>query len=757
MTIAPESRPQLPVTVAPHYARGKRAAATCRYKCADACAHPAPNLSANEYFRDIASKALSRRVMLGGVAAAAAAVVVGAEAIGAQPAAAGGRKHGKGLAFRAIAPQPMELDEFVVPEGYEWSPIIRWGDPILPGGRAFDPARQSPEQQARQFGYNCDYLDILPEDPKHIRSMVETRRGRRGVLVSNHEYTNPQIMFDESYDAATRRAIERAAHGMSVVELRRHREGAPWEYDRIARLNRRIHIGSEFVVDGPAAGHDLMKTTDDPSGRKVLGTLNNCAGGTTPWGTVVSGEENFHGYLRVNGNDPRDARYGLRNAPTGYGWELDEPRFDGNNPGYENENHRFGWVVELDPYDPESKPVKHTALGRLKHEGANVIMSDDDRAVVYMGDDERFDYVYKFVSSRRMRHGNSRWAREHNKTLLSEGDLYVARFTGDSPASEIDGSGAVPSDRSFDGTGEWLPLVLEGESQVAGMSLAEVLVFTRVAADALGATKMDRPEDVEPNPFTGRVYVACTNNSNRGVGSNAAADEANPRSSNRHGHVVEIIEDGGDQTATTFTWNLLLVAGDPEVDDSTYFSGYPADKVSPISCPDNLAFDTDGNLWISTDGQPSSIQKSDGLFKVTLDGRRRGRVEQFLSVPRSAETCGPLVDVRDSMAYVNVQHPGDDGSFAAQTSYFPDYLAEGEEVPAGAWRGPRPSTIQVYRSDVEHEHPGKGHGKGKGPGRGKGRDRHDGPGPFPGGRGGRGKGSTQHPSHDPRPGEQFRP
>ncbi len=735
MTIAPESRPLLELAATPHYARGKRAAATCRFKCADACAHPAPNKSANEYFRDVASRALSRRVMLGGMAAAAAAVVVGAEVVRAPQAAAAGKSTAKGLAFGPITSQPMDVDAFVVPEGYEWSPIIRWGDPILPGGRAFDPSAQSPEQQKLQFGYNVDYLDILPEDPKHVRSMVETRRGRRGLLVSNHEYTNPEIMFDASYDAATRRAIERAAHGMSVVEVTRAKEGTPWTYSRISPLNRRIHMDTPFVIDGPAAGHDLMKTVEDPTGTRVRGTLNNCAGGTTPWGTVLSGEENFHGYLRVDGLDPRDARYGLRDVPTGYGWENDDPRFDGNNAGYRNENHRFGWVVELDPYDPTAAPVKHTALGRFKHEGANVILAADKRAVVYMGDDERFDYVYKFVSKNAMREGASEKARAFNKTLLSEGDLFVARFHGDS-AGEIDGSGAVPSDGAFDGTGEWLPLVLDGESKVEGMSVEEVLIFTRLAADAVGATKMDRPEDVEPNPFTGRVYVACTNNSARG-GSGGAADEANPRNNNRDGHVVEIIEDGGDQTATTFTWNLLIVAGDPAVNGSTYFSGFPADKVSPISCPDNLAFDSDGNLWISTDGQPSAIQKCDALFKVPLEGAERGHVQQFLAVPRSAETCGPVIDARDSMVYVNVQHPGDDGSFESPTSLFPDYIAEGEEVPAGAWRGPRPSTIQVYPAGAG-EKPGK----------------HQGPGPFPFPREGRGAGAPGRRA--PQGGEQRR-
>ncbi|WP_369375517.1 PhoX family phosphatase [Promicromonospora sp. Populi] len=720
MTIAPESRPLL--QLAP-YARGKRSPVTCRLKCADACSHPAPNQSANEYFKDVASAALTRRAMLGTMAVAAGAVVVGAQVAGAPEAAAtgwpGSSGH-KGLSFRPIAATPAAVDDVIVPDGYEWNAIIRWGDPIMPGGRAFDVANQTPQQQALQFGYNVDYTDILPFDPTDIEDNAKGRgpgRGTRGLLVVNHEYTNPGIMYPPELDAVTRRAVDRAAHGMSVVEVKRKRTGAPWTYSRISKFNRRFHIGTEFRLDGPAAGSDLVKTVADPTGKRVFGTMNNCSGGTTPWGTVLSGEENFHGFFRTSGTNPRDARYGLRNAAPGTGWDADDPRWDARNPGYENEPNRFGWIVEIDPYDPDATPVKHTAMGRFKHEGANVILSKDNHAVAYMGDDEIFDYVYKFVSKNRMRSGRSDWAREHNKTLLSEGDLYVARFIGDSPASEIDGTGAVPSDGSFDGRGEWVPLVKGGRSMVPGMSVEEVLVYTRVAADAVGATKMDRPEDVEPNPHTGKIYVACTNNSSRGGtpgGRIAPADEPNPRNTNRSGHVVEITEDRGNQLATTFTWNLLIVAGDPSVDGSAYFSGFPADRVSPISCPDNLAFDQEGNLWISTDGQPGSIAKCDGLFKVPLTGRERGHVQQFLSVPAEAETCGPVVDSQDGMVYVAVQHPGENGSFAAQHSYFPDYLQDGEDVPAGAWRGPRPSIVQVYKE-----------GRGGRPGW------FDGPGPFP--------------------------
>jgi len=708
ITPAPEHRPLL--SVAPH-ARGKRSPVTCRLKCADACSHPVPNESANGTFRDVVAGTLSRRALLGGLAVGAAAVVLGAQTVAAPPAAAaegvaahgghGGGRPPKGLAFGAIPPQPATRDALVVPDGYRWRPVIRWGDPILPGGAPFDASRQTPEQQARQFGYNNDYLDVLPFERAHAVAAARGKgagpgRGTRGLLVANHEYTNPAIMFDDSYDAPTRRAIERAAHGMSVVEVRRRRTGTPWDHVSDSPYNRRVHLGTEFRLTGPVAGSDLVRTVADPSGTRVLGTLNNCAGGTTPWGTVLSGEENFHGYFRTSGTG-HDARYGLRDAATGYGWELDDPRFDARTPGYENEPNRFGWIVEIDPYAPDEPPVKHTALGRFKHEGANVVLSRRGHAVAYMGDDERFDYVYKFVSSRTMRPGNGEGARRHNKTLLTEGSLYVARFTGDSPAAEIDGSGALPSDGAFDGSGEWLPLVVDGRSAVEGMSVEEVLVYTRVAADRVGATKMDRPEDVEPNPVTGRVYVACTNNTSRGADGAEGATEPNPRTTNRDGHVVEIVEDRDDAASLTFRWNLLLVAGDPSANASTYFAGYPREKVSPISCPDNLAFDAEGNLWISTDGQPSTIQRCDGLFKVTLDGRERGRVEQFLSVPRGAETCGPVVDSADRMVYVAVQHPGEDGTFDAQDSYFPDYLTPGAPVPPGAFAGPRPAVVQVWR------------------------------------------------------------
>ncbi|MDJ0378180.1 PhoX family phosphatase [Cryobacterium sp. PH31-L1] len=667
---------------------GKRSAVTCHLKCADACFHPVPNESTNDYFRDIVGAALSRRSLLAGVGVGAAAIVLGVGQTTPALAAPGGPAGG-GLSFTPIAPVPAAVDAFSVPSGYSWNPIIRWGDPLFAATDRFDPAHQSAASQALQFGYNNDYLDIL-----------EDHKGRNGILVTNHEYTNEGIMFapaTTSAEADDQRRVAMMAHGMSVVALERKRAGQPWTYRVGDRLNRRITASTPFTITGPAAGSDLLKTRADPTGRTVLGTLGNCAGGTTPWGTVLSGEENFNGYFRTPGTSPADARYGLADRPTGRLWERVDDRFDATVAGNENEPNRFGWIVEIDPEAPNEPPVKHTALGRFKHEGANVIVGKTGHVAAYMGDDERFDYLYKFVSHDRFDKKKSPKARVHNKALLTRGSLYVARFTGNSPAGEITGTGQLPADGQFDGTGQWVALVIDGICQVPGFSTDDALVNTRLVADAVGATKMDRCEDVEPSPVTGKIYVACTNNTDRGLPGKEGATEPNPRTMNRDGHIVEITETGSDATAVTFGWNLLLVCGDPKTNSSTYFAGFPSEKVSPISCPDNVAFDAEGNLWISTDGAPSTIGFCDGLFKVPLTGPERGRVQQFLSVPRQAETCGPVIRSEQSMVYVAVQHPGENGSWAAQASRFPDYVPLGAAAPAGAWAGPRPSIVQVWK------------------------------------------------------------
>ena len=704
------------------HTRGNRLAITCELKCGSACSHPVPNTSDNPRFKDIVDSAISRRAALGLGGGLAAAVVVGTNIATAPEAAADhgpAPRWGGKLRFEAIDPVPRVVDDMTVPRGYDWAPIIRWGDPLFEDSPEFDLENQTGESQSMQFGYNCDYLNVISDGGND----------RSGYLVNNHEYTNENIMFSPEYIASHPEDVVDAAiaaHGLSIVDLERSGKGEPWEYVRGGHRNRRITGFTPFAVDGPAAGSDLLQTTEDPEGMTVLGTLNNCAGGTTPWGTVLSGEENFDQYFIGTGT-PEQERIGIAPGPTSRRWDLVHPRFNLNNEGYLNEANRFGWIVEIDPEDPESTPVKHTALGRFKHEAGTALISENGHAVVYSGDDQADDYVYKFVSRAAQRKGDKR----HNMTLLSEGTLYVARFEGNSPEDEIDGSGTVPSDGDFDGRGTWIPLVRNDESLVPGFTVAEVLVNTRLAADEVGATKMDRPEDMEPNPVTGKIYLALTNNSDRTA---ETVDEANPvavaEGGNRDGHVIEMIEHRGDHTSERFAWNILLLAGDPAQSETTYFSGFPAEKVSPISCPDNLAFDSEGTLWISTDGQPGKIGYADALHKVTLEGRERGRVEQFLAVPADAETCGPVIHDRDNSVFVAVQHPGEGGDWGAHTSYFPDFVPGGE-LSGDLVAVPRPAVVQVFADS-----PGKGQGRdhGKDRDRDSGRDRGEGRGK------GRGKG-----------------
>lgn len=673
-----------------HNGQSSRQHITCRYKCGDACSKPAPNTSDNEYFGDIV-KRMSRRsvlqtagvtVLAVGAGSVLAACSTGSDAPQASSSTTAAPPETlPGMKFDAVAPN--SEDAVVIPSGYQQGVVISWGDPVLPGAPVFDVAKQTAAAQRQQFGFNNDFAAVMP---------IEGQPGRY-LLVNNFEYVTPQFMFP-GYDAKapTREQfdIEIAAIGMGVVELERTPQGGLRPV--MGRYNRRITADTPFTLTGPAAGTDFVKTAADPTGRTVAGTFANCAGGVTPWGTVLSGEENFHSYFGAAEGAPapnkvdadRQDRYGVALEPTELLWETFDPRFDlSKSP---NEVNRFGYVVELNPWDPNSTPVKHSAMGRLKHEGANIYVTDDGSVVAYTGDDERFDYMYKFVSSKKIQPGRDGAAMANNMAILDEGTLYVAKLGSDIPAAEIDGSGKLPAKGSFAGTGTWLPLLKSGpggqaESLVDGFTAQEVAVFTRMAADKAGATKMDRPEDFEANPKTGKVYVALTNNDERGAPGEAAVDAANPRNDNKSGQVLEITD---DHTGTAFTWDLLLVCGDPAAAD-TYFAGFDKTKVSPISCPDNLAFDSHGNLWVSTDG--NALDSNDGLFAVALDGPNRGETKQFLSVPLGAETCGPVVT--DDFVTVSVQHPGenDDNSIDNPLSRWP----EGGNGTA------RPSVVAVWR------------------------------------------------------------
>jgi uncharacterized protein len=634
------------------------------------------NRSRNRPFLEIYQARLSRRTMLKGFVTTAAMGAIGGT-VTSRVALAAAEHDPSTLTFEQ--PPHEILDDHQVAPGYSAKVLIRWGDPVLPGAPKWDPMQQTAEAQAGQFGYNNDFVAYMPLPRGSDNS-------EHGLVHVNHEYTNPELMFpgwvkDGEDDAAARRAsvaaqtpeqsaIEMMAHGGSVIEV--IKENGSWRVVEDSEYARRITPETEMRISGPAAGHDRMKTGYDPTGTRVFGTFNNCAGGKTPWGTVLMAEENFHGYF--GGGDPENApeaanykRYGV-GATARRPWHRSVDRFDlGKEP---NEVNRFGWMVEYDPYDPNSMPVKRTALGRFKHEGAMGIVNRDGRYVLYQGDDERFDYLYRFITAGTV-DGNDP---EANRDLLDEGTLYVARFDEEKLT--------------------WLPLVF-GEGPLTPEngfnSQADVLIETRRAADLLGATPMDRPEEVEVNPVNGYVYVMLTNNSRR---TEEQVDAVNPRADNRHGQVVELLPPDGDHTAEVFGWEMFLLAGRPEEDGATY---HPASTVW-LSSPDNCAFDPQGRLWISTDQGTAQTNQNfipDGMYACDVDGEGRALIRFFYGCPRGAEMCGPEFTPDGRTLFVAPQHPAEEdelakSNFENPTTRWPDFQ---DGVP------PRPSLVVITKDD----------------------------------------------------------
>ncbi len=536
-------------------------------------------------------------------------------------------------------------DEIAVPDGYKWAPLVAWGDPLRTGAPAFDPYNLDPEAQRQQIGYNCDFV-----------AWFDYIHGS-GIVGVNHEYTNPELMFaDYSADTATQRQVdyEIAAHGVSLfLAVRRSgSDGPSYRLYPHSNFNRRIHGETPLMLSGPVAGSPLLVTSSDQTGTSVKGTFNNCGGGITPWGTYLTAEENFDQYFANNRGvnhemaKAANSRFGVQDEGGRRPWWRFHRRFDLNHEP--NEINRFGWIVEVDPYSPTWMPRKRTALGRFKHEAAATTLSERRNAVVYSGDDARFEYVYKFVSDGAYEEGNRVAAKE----LLDSGTLYVAKFNDD-------------------GTGEWMPLVYGNNSidpSSGFTSQADVLLFPRQAADILGATQMDRPEDIEVNPSTGKVYVALTNNTRRGLD---AVDAANPRGPNPMGHILEITEDGSDNGATSFTWEIFMLCGDPsDPTQGAYFAGFDPTKVSKIANPDNLAFDQFGNLIISTDGQPQTLDINDGVFFVPTEGPERGYNRQIFSGVRGAECASVILNTAQDLMMVSVQHPGEGGTRNERISSF---------------------------------------------------------------------------------------
>lgn len=602
---------------------------------------PPQNPTDNPTMGEIISARFSRRGLLkGSLAVSAIAATVGSTALATADEANAQTKGGSAFSFKEVE-AGVDANHHVA-EGYDADVLLRWGDPLFADAPEFDPRNQTAERQARQFGYNNDYVGYIPLPGAANPS-------ERGLLVVNHEYTNEHLMFPGivtivngkgTVAPATKQRvdIEMAAHGGTIAEI--EKTGGKWRLVKDSRYNRRVTAMTEMEIRGPAAGNDRLKTNADPSGRKVLGTINNCAGGVTPWGTYVMAEENIHGYFggKLADGHRETANYKRLGLPEGtYEWSKFHDRFDISKEP--NEPNRFGWIVEVDPFDPQSTPRKRTALGRFKHEGAESIVAADGRVVFYLGDDERFDYVYKFVTAGRF-NPNDRAA---NMNLLDEGTLYVARF-------------------SADGGLQWMPLVFgQGPlTQANGFtSQADVLIETRKAGDLLGATKMDRPEDIQPNRVNGKVYVMLTNNTRR---ADNQVDAANPRAKNAFGHIIELTEAGGDFTATSGKWEVLLKCGDPSVAAVGASFSTETTKNGWFGMPDNCAVDSAGRLWVATDGNNNKeTGRTDGLWALDTEGPARLTSKLFYRVPVGAEMCGPLFTPDDQTAFVAVQHPGDGG------------------------------------------------------------------------------------------------
>jgi uncharacterized protein len=627
--------------------------------------NPTRNLTMGEV---IATRFNRRDLLRGSLAVAAISATVGTRALAAneQPAK---KTPLASFDFKEIEAGVDHTHH--VAEGYDAQVLLRWGDPLFPDASAFDPMNQSAEKQARQFGYNTDFVGYIPIEGS----------SDHGLLVVNHEYTNEELMFpglgvqdarDVNFSKMTKDLvdIEMAAHGGAVVEIRR--QNGRWQVVRDSKYTRRITAETPMDITGPAAGHARMKTSADTDGRKVRGMVNNCAGGVTPWGTWLSCEENFNGYFWGKiAEDHAEAknykRYGL--GTPAYAWGKFHDRFDlAKEP---NEANRFGWVVEIDPFDPNFVPKKRTALGRTKHEGAAGITNGDGRYVIYLGDDERFDYVYKFVTAGKVDPQN----RAANFGLLDEGVLYVARYNPD-------------------GTGAWLPMV-HGQGALTEAngfrSQADVLIETRRAADLLGATKMDRPEDIEANPATNRVYVMLTNNTRR---KEDQVDAANPRANNAFGHIVEMMPEGGNHAATAFAWEVLVKCGDPSVASVGATFSSETTKNGWFGMPDNCAIDSQGRLWISTDGNNAKATgRADGLWALETEGELRGTSRHFFRVPLGAEMCGPCFTPNDETLFLAVQHPGEaeegaPASFENPATRWPDFK---DGMP------PRPSVLVVTK------------------------------------------------------------
>jgi secreted PhoX family phosphatase len=602
---------------------------------------------------------LSRRELVKGGLGAVAMAMIQPQSVVAQSAAL--------IGFTSV-PLTGE-DQVVVPEGYTAEVLYAWGDPVS-GGPSWDPSAQDTwEDQQQQAGMHHDGMHFFPLPYGSTAS-------DRGLLVMNHEYVDHGLLFrDGSANwSAEKVRKSQAAHGVSVIEVAL--QNGEWRVVRPSAYGRRVTAYTPMRISGPAAGDPAMRTAADPAGTTVLGTVNNCANGYTPWGTYLACEENWNGYFVNRGTVPANqSRYGINATGSGYRWHEFDGRWDA--AAHPNEPNRFGWVVEIDPFDPNHMPVKRTAMGRVKHEGAASVVAPNGRVVFYMGDDEQFEYVYKFVTRDAWNPSN----RAANTNLLDDGTLYVAQFNAG-------------------GVGRWIPLTFGSNGLDASggfTSQADVLIRTRAAADRVGGTRMDRPEWTTVMPGNRDVYVTLTNNTARGASGRPGPDAANPRADNSFGHIIRWTEDGADPTATAFRWSIFVLAGDPRNANTAKRGNVRGDT---YGSPDGIWADTRGVLWIQTDISTSALGAGDYVNIPTnmmlAADPASGNTRRFLTGPRGCEVTGIITTPDLRTMFINIQHPGEPASGDSNPNN-PGAISTWPDGPGIA--RPRAATVVIRKDD----------------------------------------------------------
>lgn len=709
------------------------------------------NTSGNIHFRDVLDQYVSRRSLITKAASGAVALTLASTLTGCNDnnddsgsnnggtAPVDPNKKPEKLTFTPVAKNLKDI--VTVPEGYEVNVIYALGDSLNPSFGDWDD-NNIPSGPSFQFRSGDCHDGMHYFGLNTLTNRFDDTVSAQGLLVMNHEYINQTFLHPKGPTKVDGRRPEDEviretnAHGVSVVHIKKDPATQKVEVVKNSIFNRRITGSTVMDFAGAAAGSNLLSTRFSPAGRQTRGTHNNCGNGYTPWGTYLTTEENFIGYFARSTTDdalrtPEEIialkRYGLKaGSSSRYGWETAIGQVEAQDlydrwnadvkaaqatQDYRNGPNTFGWMVEIDPFDNRQNPVKRTSLGRFAHEDSACRAVAGQPIAFYMGDDSRGEYIYKFVSTAVWDTKDINGGYAAGDKYMNSGKLYVAKFNND-------------------GSGQWIELAYgknglnESNTTYPFKSQAEVVTFARLAADSVGATKMDRPEWATVNPINGEIYVTLTNNSNRGK--DYPTDAANPRNytdlyagtkeqkGNVNGHIIRFREADDKTTAETFKWDIYLFGAEASMASNINLSGLTDNN--DFSSPDGMWFDPRGVLWIETDdGAYTDVtncmmlaalpgQIGDGGAATTSNGQQTitgakvtdATLRRFLVGPKQCEITGIAMTPDYKAIFINVQHPGEDSaSYAKPESNWPAT----QKDPSNKTARPRSATVVITRKD----------------------------------------------------------